>query len=148
LDAFGGLANKMPIYTGIMAVAFFAAIGLPGLSGFISEALVFLGAFQYNQTLTIISGSGIIIGAAYMLWALQKVFFGQLPEKWSGPWDPTKKLYKHDDINAVELTALVPLAVIILFLGIYPQPMISMMTASVNHLIEFVNISGQLAAGM
>jgi len=145
LDAFGGLANKMPIYTGIMSVAFFAAIGLPGLSGFWSEIMVFLGAFKYNPILTIISASGIVIGAAYMLWALQKVFFGQLPEKWAGPWDPTKKLYKHDDLNAIELTALVPLALIILFLGIYPQPMISMMTASVNHLIEFVNISGQFA---
>jgi NADH-quinone oxidoreductase subunit M len=142
LDAFGGLANKMPIYTGIMTVAFFAAIGLPGLSGFISEALVFLGAFQYDPTLTIISGSGIILGAAYMLWALQKVFFGKLPDRWAGPWDPTKKLYKHDDINAVELTALVPLAVIIIFLGIYPQPMINMMTESVNHLIDLVNVSG------
>ncbi len=145
LDAFGGLANKMPIYTGIMSVAFFAAIGLPGLSGFWSEILVFLGAFKYNQTLTIISASGIVIGAAYMLWALQKVFFGKLPDKWAGPWDPTKKIYKHDDINAIELVALVPLAVIIIFLGIYPQPIISMMTSTLNHLIEFVNISGQFA---
>ena len=148
LDAFGGLANKMPIYTGIMTVAFFAAIGLPGLSGFWSEIMVFMGAFQYNQALTIISASGIIIGAAYMLWALQKVFFGKLPDKWAGPWDPTKKHYKHDDINAVELAALVPLAAIIIFLGVYPSPMISMMNASLNHLIEFVNVSSQFAAGM
>ncbi|MFH1049383.1 MAG: NADH-quinone oxidoreductase subunit M [bacterium] len=148
LDAFGGLANKMPIYTGIMSIAFFAAIGLPGLSGFWSEILVFLGAFQYDRTLTIISASGIVIGAAYMLWALQKVFFGKLPDKWAGPWDPTKKFYKHDDINAVELAALVPLAVIIIFLGIYPSPMTSMMNATMNHLIEFVTISGQFAAGL
>jgi NADH-quinone oxidoreductase subunit M len=145
MDAFGGLANKMPIYTGIMAVAFFGAVGLPGLSGFVSEVLVFMGAFQTYQMLTIISGSGIIIGAAYMLWALQKVFFGKLPEKWSGPWDPSGKHYKHDDINAIELTALVPLAVIVIFLGIYPQPMISLMTESVNHLIELVNIGGTFA---
>lgn len=145
LDDFGGLANKMPIYTGVMAIAFFAAIGLPGMSGFISEILVFLGAFQTYPVYTVISGLGIIIGAAYMLWALQKVFFGKLPDKWKGPWDPTKKLYKHDDINGIELTALVPLAVIIIYLGINPNPVIGMMTASVNHLVDFVKVTGQFA---
>ena len=146
LDAFGGLANKMPIYTGIMMIAFFAAIGLPGLSGFISEVLVFLGAFQTYPVLTVISAIGIIIGAAYMLWALQKVFFGNLPDRWKGPWDPTHTKYKHDDINAVELTSLAPLAVIIIYLGIYPVPVLDLMSTSVNHLIEFVKMGGQFAS--
>lgn len=149
LDDFGGLANKMPVYTGIMSVAFFAAIGLPGLSGFISEAMVFLGAFKTYPVYTIFSGLGIILGAAYMLWTLQKIFFGKLPEKWAGPWDPTKKKYKHDDLNALELAALVPLALIIIYLGIVPSPMINMMSASVNQLIElmkpFVLIGGTVA---
>lgn len=146
LDDFGGLANKMPVYTGIMTIAFFAAIGLPGLSGFVSEIMVFLGAFKTYPTYTIISALGIVLGAAYMLWTLQKVFFGKLPERWKGPWDPTGKIYKHDDINAIELTALVPLAVIIIYLGIYPMPMLDLMTTSVNHLIEFVKIGGNFAA--
>ncbi|MCX7735419.1 MAG: NADH-quinone oxidoreductase subunit M [Candidatus Kapabacteria bacterium] len=149
LDDFGGLANKMPVYTGIMSIAFFAAIGLPGLSGFISEAMVFLGAFKTYPVYTIFSGLGIILGAAYMLWTLQKIFFGKLPEKWAGPWDPTKKKYKHDDLNALELTALVPLALVIIYLGIVPSPMINLMSASVNQLIEimkpFVLIGGQVA---
>jgi NADH-quinone oxidoreductase subunit M len=67
LDDFGGLANKMPVYTAIMAIAFFAAIGLPGFSGFVSEVLCLVGAFNTFPVLTIIAGSGIIIGAAYML---------------------------------------------------------------------------------
>lgn len=138
LDDFGGMANKMPIYTGVMTIAFFAAIGLPGLSGFVSETLVFLGGFKSFPLFTIISGLGIIIGAAYMLWALQKVFFGKLPEKWSGPWDPTGVKYKHDDINAIELTALVPLALIIIYLGINPSPVLNMMTTSVNHFVELL----------
>jgi len=145
LDDFGGLANKMPIYTGIMTVAFFAAIGLPGLSGFISEALVFLGAFQTYPVITVISGLGIILGAAYMLWALQKVFFGKLPEKWQGPWDPTGKIYKNDDVNWVELSALVPLVVIIIYLGINPNPVIGLMTTSVNHFVEFIRLSSGFA---
>jgi len=148
LDDFGGLAKKMPIYTGLMAVAFFAAIGLPGMSGFISEVLVFLGSFKTFPMLTVISGLSIILGAAYMLWALQKVFFGNLPEKWQGPWDPTRKIYKHDDLIWRELVALVPLAVILIFLGIYPNPIIHLMTGSVNHFIEimrpFVMIGGHL----
>lgn len=148
LDDFGGLANKMPIYTGIMAVAFFAAVGLPGMSGFVSEVLIFLGAFQAYPKLTIISATGIIIGAAYMLWTLQKVFFGKLPERWSGPWDPTGKHYKHNDVNGIEMTALIPLAVIVILFGIYPMPIINLMTSSVNHLIEFMKTTGTFAAGL
>ncbi|MGA2296840.1 MAG: NADH-quinone oxidoreductase subunit M [FCB group bacterium] len=140
LDDFGGLANKMPIYTGIMTVAFFGAIGLPGLSGFISEALVFIGGFKTFPVLTAISGLGIILGAAYMLWTLQKVFLGKVPDRWAGPWDPTHKKYKTDDINAVELIALVPLAVIIIYLGINPSYMLNMMTQSMNHLVDYVNV--------
>ncbi|MFA6569822.1 MAG: NADH-quinone oxidoreductase subunit M [Bacteroidota bacterium] len=149
LDDFGGLANKMPVYTFIMSIAFFAAIGLPGMSGFISEMFVFLGSFQTYPVLTAIAGLGIIFGAAYMLWTLQKVFFGTLPEKWSGPWDPTHKKYKTDDINGVELIALVPLAVIIIYLGFQPSAITNMMTASANHLVEFVNTGWwKIAAGL
>lgn len=139
LDEFGGMANKMPVYTGIMTLAFFAAIGLPGLSGFVSEALVFLGAFQTYPVLTIISALGIVLGAAYMLWALQRVFFGKLPEKWSGPWDPSGKKYPHDDINGIEKLALIPLGIIVIYLGIQPHAVTDMMAVSVNHFIEFVN---------
>ena len=146
LDDFGGLAKKMPVYTGIMAIAFFAAIGLPGMSGFISEVLVFLGSFKTFPLLTLISGLSIILGAAYMLWALQKIFFGTLPEKWQGPWDPTRIKYKTDDVNTRELVALIPLAIILIFLGVYPNPMLNLMTGSVNHFIDimrpFVMIGG------
>jgi NADH-quinone oxidoreductase subunit M len=148
LDDFGGMANKMPIYTGIMSIAFFAAIGLPGMSGFISEALVFLGSFKAYPGITIFAGLGIVLGACYMLYALQKVFLGKVPERWSGPWDPTHKLYKTDDLNIRELVSLVPLAIIIIYLGINPTPIIGMMTSSVNHLIEIVKASGAVAGMM
>jgi len=150
LDDFGGLANKMPVYTGVMSIAFFAAIGLPGMSGFISEAMVFLGAFSTYPVQTLISCLGIVLGAAYMLWTLQKIYLGKIPEKWQGPWDPSGLKYKHDDINVRELVALVPLAVIIIFLGIYPNPMLSLMNASVNHFIDvlrpYVAIGGHLTS--
>ena len=73
----------MPVYTGFVTVAFFAAIGLPSMSGFISEALVFIGAFGVDtlRILTMISTLGILLGAAYMLWTFQRIFFGPLNEK-------------------------------------------------------------------
>ncbi len=132
LDAFGGLAITMPKYTGIMTVGFFAALGLPGLSGFISEAFSFLGAFQTFRTLTIIATLGIVLTAAYMLWTLQRVFLGQPNEKWS----------TLPDINGRELFTLVPLAVVVLVLGIYPSLLLDLMTSSLNHLVEFVKQGG------
>ena len=74
LNEFGGVYNKMPIYSFLTVIAFFAAIGLPSMSGFISEAFVFLGAFQTNKLWTILSTLGIVLGAGYMLWTFQRVF--------------------------------------------------------------------------
>lgn len=135
LNEFGGLANQMPKYTGIMTIAFFAALGLPGLSGFISEAFAFLGAFKVFRWITIASTLGIVLTAAYMLWTLQRLFLGQLPEKWK---DLT-------DINGREMFTLVPLAIIVIFLGIYPGPMIDLMNSSVNHLVDFVSKNAGMA---
>lgn len=118
-----------------MTIAFFAALGLPGLSGFISEAFSFLGAFQSFKWITIASTLGIVLTAAYMLWTLQRVFLGTLPEKW-------KNL---PDINGRELFTLVPLAVIVIWLGIYPAPALDLMSSSINTLVEFVSTSGGLA---
>jgi NADH-quinone oxidoreductase subunit M len=128
LNEFGGLANKMPRYFALVVICYFASLGLPGMSGFISEALVFIGAFQSFQFWTILSTLGIILTAAYMLWALQRMFLGTLPERWNGL----------TDINGRELVSLVPLAVIVIFLGIYPAPIIDLMTTSVNTLVGFV----------
>jgi NADH-quinone oxidoreductase subunit M len=134
LDAFGGLAITMPKYTGIMTVAFFAALGLPGLSGFVSEAFSFLGAFQVDELriVTIASTLGIVLTAAYMLWTLQRVFLGKVNEKWANL----------PDVNGRELFTLVPLAIIVLVLGIYPSFMLDVMTSSMNHLVDLIAKSG------
>lgn len=136
LNEFGGLMNQMPRYAGIMTVAFFAALGLPGLSGFISEAFSLLGAFQTFRVLTIIAAITIVLTAGYMLWVLQRVFLGTLPEKW-------KNL---TDMDAREMIMLVPLAVIVIFLGIYPSPILNLMNSSMNHLAELLQSANQ--AGM
>ncbi len=131
INDFGGLATQLPVYTGFVTVAFFAAIGLPGMSGFISEAFVFVGAFGVGSTrvLAIISTLGIVLGAGYMLWTLQRIFFGKLNEKWA---DLT-------DLDTREYIMLIPLAIIIIFLGVYPSAMLNIMNTSVNVLTKFVN---------
>ena len=130
LNEFGGVYNKMPVYSFLTVIAFFAAIGLPSMSGFISEAFVFLGAFQANKLWTILSTLGIVLGAGYMLWTFQRVFMGTLPEKWNDVLT---------DVNGRELFTLVPLAVIIIALGIYPSPALNWMSTSLGHLVDFVN---------
>ena len=124
LNEFGGLMNQMPRYAGAMTVAFFAALGLPGLSGFISEMFSLLGAFQTFRTLTIIGAATIVLTAAYMLWVLQRVFLGPLPEKWK---DLT-------DMNGKETFMLATLGVIVIFFGIYPAPILNLMNSSLNTL--------------
>jgi len=130
LDAFGGLGKQMPIYTGFVTIAFFAAIGLPGLSGFISEALVFLGGFgsETSRVITVISTLGILLGAAYMLWTLQRVYLGTLPEKWN----------ELTDLTTREYFMLVPLTIIIIYLGVNPSPMLNIMNASVNAMVKLI----------
>jgi len=135
LNEFGGLMNQMPRYSAVMVIAFFAALGLPGLSGFISEAFSFIGAFQAFRWIAIASTIGIVLTAAYMLWTLQRVFLGTLPEKWKGL----------TDINGRELFTLVPLAVIVIILGVYPAPAIDLMSSAVNALVDVVNAHGAMA---
>ncbi len=128
IDGFGGLAVQTPIYAGITSLAFFAALGLPGLSGFISEVLVFLGAFPSWPIVTILSTSGIVLTAGYMLWTFQRMFLGPLNEKYR----------TLPEINARELVTLVPLAIIVLFLGIYPAPMLNIFDHAMRELLRII----------
>ncbi len=134
IAGFGGLANVMPRYLGITSVAFFAAMGLPGLSGFISEAMVFIGAFPVWRTFTIISIFGIIITAAYMLWTLQRMFFGATNPKYENI----------TEINGRELFTLIPLAIVIVFLGIWPHPILGLMNTSLTYLGNLVQSAAPL----
>ncbi len=128
INGFGGLASVMPVYTGFTAVAFFAALGLPGLSAFISEVLVLLGAWQKYPVFTVIGASAVILTAGYMLWMLQRVYLGPTNEKYLGL----------PDLSPREVFTLVPLAVIVVVLGIYPQAALDLMMASLNSLNQIV----------
>ncbi len=135
VNKFGGLYTIMPKYAVWTAFAFFAALGLPGLSGFIAEALVFLGSYQRYPGLTVVALSGIVLGAAYLLWTIQRAFLGKVNEAYVG----------FPDISTREVISLFPLAVLVLVLGIYPQPMIDLISSSLVALNHTVLNSGSVA---
>jgi NADH-quinone oxidoreductase subunit M len=131
LGQFGGLGVKMPVYAGMLTVFTFASLGLPGLSGFVSEFLSLLGAYPVFKIITIISTLGIIVTAGYFLYMLQRVFMGPLNEKWAGI----------TDINKRELFTLIPLMIIVVIIGVYPLVALRYQAASINVLIQ--NLGGK-----
>ena len=141
INKFGGLYITMPRYAVWVAFAFFAALGLPGMSGFIGEALVFVGSYHTYPTLTIIALSGVVLGAAYLLWTIQRAFLGKENEKYKG----------FPDISMREVLSLLPLAIIVIFLGVYPMPLIDLIDSSLialNDVIKpFAELAGSAVAG-
>jgi NADH-quinone oxidoreductase subunit M len=128
INGFGGLASITPLYTGVTGFAFFAAMGLPGLSAFISEVLVLLGAWRVYPALTVVGASAVVLTAGYMLWTLQRMFLGQPNPKYAGL----------TEINGRELFTLTPLAAIVLFLGIYPMPILNLQSPALVRIAEQV----------
>jgi NADH-quinone oxidoreductase subunit M len=133
IAGFGGLASIMPVYTGVTGLAFFAAMGLPGLSAFISEVLVLLGAWQNYPGLTIVGASAVVLTAGYLLWTLQRVFLGK----------PNEKYLTLPDISPRELFTLVPLGAIVIFLGIYPTPILNLQNDALQKLNARVRAATQ-----
>ena len=105
-----------------MGFAFMASLGLPGLSGFWGEALTFIGAFPRYRLLTILAATGVIVTAAYHLWALQRMFLGKFREEWRENKYLKEFGGKFPEINKRELASLAPLAALVLLLGFWPRP--------------------------
>lgn len=138
--SFRGLAQIMPKYTGYVAVAFFASLGLPGFSAFIGEAFVIIGSFNAASVGTglprwmALAGSiGILLSAAYLLWTLQRMFFGQTRLKGGESWNNALT-----DINSREQIILFPTLALALLLGIVPSLVFSNLNASVLNLVSFI----------
>jgi NADH-quinone oxidoreductase subunit M len=125
LDAFGGLGARMTVYSGILIYFSLASLGLPGLSGFVSEFLCLLGTFPVYRTLTILALIGIILAATYLLYMIQRVLLGALNPRWA----------QISDINGREIFTLVPLMVIILAIGIYPKWILNYLTPALSTLL-------------
>jgi len=134
LNGFGGLSQVMPRYWALTTLGFFAALGLPGLAGFISEAMTLVGAYDAPdprfKVLVLISVLGIVITAAFLLWAMQRVFLGTLNEKYKN----------YGDINAREIFCQAPLLFLCVILGILPHYLLDWMGPSVEKLVGLLKM--------
>jgi NADH-quinone oxidoreductase subunit M len=128
LEEFGGIFNRMPVYAGLAVAVFFAGLGLPGLCGFIGEVLVTLSAWNYSRVLAVISAFTVILTAAYILWAIQRVYLGA---EYKGP---------HGDhltpMTGRELAIATPLVFLAILFGVAPQTIFNYVTPSVNKQVQ------------
>ncbi len=127
ISTYGGVINSMPKFTGFAVLFAMANAGLPGTSGFVGEFMVILGAIQANIWYGVLAASTLIIGAAYTLWMVKRVFWGAV----TNPVVATLK-----DINAREFSILAILAVAVLAMGLYPQSVIELIHTSIEHLLH------------
>jgi len=126
IAVFGGVAKKMPMLATLFTYAGLASLGLPGLAGFVAEYITFTGSFRVWTVITAISVFTMILTAAYLLWMLKRVFYGPFNTRWN--WLP--------DASLRETIPLFALAAVILFVGIYPTALISMITPSLGQLMH------------
>lgn len=124
---FGGLSKVMPIYAIFFMIVTLSSIGLPGTNGFVGEFLILLGAFQSNVVYGVLAASGVILGAAYMLWMFQRVMFGKITK-------PENEKLK--DLNAREIITLIPMVIMIFLMGIYPKLFFSKMDVTVEKFLK------------
>ena len=132
IDSYGGVANTMPVFS--MFLVFFAMsnAGLPGTSGFVGEFLVILGSFRVNGWYAAVAGLTLVLGAAYTLWMIKRVVYGEITNE---------KVKALVDVNGREKVVLGVLAVCVLGLGVYPMPLLEVMHSTVENLLEHAAVS-------
>jgi NADH-quinone oxidoreductase subunit M len=138
IAAFGGLAKVMPAFAAVLTLVSLSSIGLPGTNGFVGEFLVLLGSFQTHPWAASIAATGVIFAAAYLLWAIQRILFQ--------PLDPAQN-GKLSDLSARELAVLAPLIACILWIGIYPAPLLRRIEPSAQVLVTQVREAAGTAGG-
>lgn len=136
INRYGGLAENMPRYAAFFMLFTMASVGLPGTSGFVGEILVLMGLFQASQWAALFAATGLILGAAYMLWLYRRVCFGALSKA---------DLKKLPDLSLREIIIFVPLIVLTIAMGVYPKPVLDVLHPSVDKLRAQV-MAGQPAA--
>jgi NADH-quinone oxidoreductase subunit M len=129
IDSYGGIARVVPLFATLLTIVSLSSIGVPGTNGFVGEFLVLLGSFRTHPILAVVSATAVIFAAAYLLWAIQRILFNKLdkPENRHIP-----------DLNARELALMVPLIAAIVWLGVYPQPVISRMEVAATKFVQHV----------
>jgi NADH-quinone oxidoreductase subunit M len=134
MSEFGGLAKPMPNYATIFVIITMASVGLPLTIGFIGEYLSLAGFFKVSPAMTVLAGTSIIIGAVYMLSAVKKTFFGPVTKEENN---------KLKDLDGKELTALIPLVAISIWLGVYPKPVLAPIDNSTKALVKMMHQKAQ-----
>ena len=129
IGAFGGLWIKIPVYSGMMTLFCMGSLGLPGLSGFISEFMVFIGSFPVFKVFVAIAVLGVVITAAYFLRMIQKMFLGTFNTKWEAL----------TEISGRELFTVIPLAILMIGVGVYPSPLADMIKATLENIVHLVS---------
>ncbi|MEA3297576.1 MAG: NADH-quinone oxidoreductase subunit M [candidate division Zixibacteria bacterium] len=130
IEDFGGIAKVMPFYSAVFMIVTLSSIGLPLTNGFVGEFLILLGAFKANNVYGIIAGSGVVLSACYMLWMFQRVFFGKVTR-------PENEKLK--DIDWRERLVIIPLVVLIFWIGIYPKPFLDRIEPAVRQVLQQVS---------
>jgi NADH-quinone oxidoreductase subunit M len=132
---YSGLASKMNVYTGFVLIAFFASLGLPGFAGFIGEVMIFFGAFLSQQTngllpiwMAVVATFGLILGAGYYLWTIQRMFYG--------PYSVKVPAAEMNDLDQREYIMLLPLALAALLFGILPQTLLNYINPFAQEFVE------------
>ncbi|MGL4964504.1 MAG: NADH-quinone oxidoreductase subunit M [Inquilinus sp.] len=123
---YGGLANNMPKYAVFFFIMLLGSVGLPATSGFVGEFMIMVGLFQVNTWVATLVATGLILGATYMLLLYRKVIFGEITRE---------DVRKMTDLSPREIVLFVPLALVVLWMGIYPSSFLNVMSVSVDHLI-------------
>jgi NADH-quinone oxidoreductase subunit M len=137
ISYYGGLASVVPVYAAFFMVFTLASIGLPGMNGFVGEFLIILGGFMTSKMAGVLAATGIIIGAGYMLWLYQRVFFMETSEKVAGL----------SDMDLREIITLAPMVLFVFWIGIFPNTFLSFLHPTVQHLVDRLNTPGvQVAA--
>ena len=129
IDDYGGVALMMPRFAGLMVFFALANAALPGTSGFVGEVLVILASLKVNFWIALLSGTTLVIGAAYTLWMIKRVIFGDVTNE---------KINDIQDVSAIELIPLMILAIMVLAMGVYPEPLMNLMYVSINDLSKLV----------
>ena len=124
---FGGISKSMPIFAAFFLISTLSSIGLPLLNGFIGEFLILLGVFRFNYVYSALGATGVVLGAVYMLWAYERVMLGPLDK------EENKALL---DLNLREIFVLLPITVMMFFMGIYPKPILERIEPSVAGLLK------------
>ncbi len=132
---YGGLASTMPVFGSFFLLFTMAAIGLPATNGFIGEFLILLGSFIRSPWIAFFAATGLILGAWYMLWLYQRIFFNPINDKVVGL----------AELNTREVLTLVPMVILIFWIGLYPNSMLSFMHVSVAHLLDQVHGGAEVA---